>query len=347
MTLKEEREYFEADISPYEQYKEMLKQEKTQLLNEKAKGFARYEPFSYYASSGQRTRLVQNIFAVGHKLEQSPLTLHLAVRLLDRVFSLMGDNSIALDSYDLITYGCMLLAAKFEELDMKIPMIQDLMAASKFKLTYPQLKGVQSELITLLDFDLMALTPYHFLAQLFASGLVMSCDMKQSDKDISERTLVKVREYSQFFLDVATEQYSIMNRHPPSVVANACYYYARRCCQLHDHWNEDIMEYTGYSKEALAEILAEMEAIPQIGSIAKYAISNFSDTKRSWEGKKDSKATREALRERRVNQIFDSFLLSRAISDPYQECALPKGAPRPKLSPQVEALTLHACPFEG
>jgi hypothetical protein len=68
------------------------------------------------------------IFSLGKKLDQSPTTLHLAVRLLDRVFSLLGGNpeDIALDSYDLIANGCMLLAAKFEELDMKIPLIQDL-----------------------------------------------------------------------------------------------------------------------------------------------------------------------------------------------------------------------------
>lgn len=91
--------------------------------------------------------------------------MHLAVKLLDRVFSLLGGqpNEVSPSSYDLIANGCLLLAAKFEELDMKIPLIEDLIVTSRFKLTYPQLKGVQSELLTLLDFDLMALTPYHVL----------------------------------------------------------------------------------------------------------------------------------------------------------------------------------------
>lgn len=70
----------------------------------------------------------------------------------------------------------MLLAAKFEELDMKIPLIMDLQATSKYKLGYHQLKGVQSELLTLLDFDLMAVTPYHVLSLLFATGLLVSTD---------------------------------------------------------------------------------------------------------------------------------------------------------------------------
>ena len=99
------------------------------------------------------------------------------------MFSLLGGNpgDIAIDSYDLITNGCMLLAAKFEELDMKIPLIQDLQVTSKFRLSYHQLRGVQAELLTLLDFDLMALTPFHFVSQLFATGLIMSNDAKRAN----------------------------------------------------------------------------------------------------------------------------------------------------------------------
>ena len=42
MTLKEESEYFETDISPYEQYRAMLNQESYQILSEQMKGFARF-----------------------------------------------------------------------------------------------------------------------------------------------------------------------------------------------------------------------------------------------------------------------------------------------------------------
>ena len=199
MTLKEENEYFETDISPFEQYRAILEQEKYQSLSEKAKGFSRYEPESYYVRSGERKKLVQLLFHLGSKLDQSPLTIHLSVRLLDRVFSLLGGSkdNVSPDSYELIANGCLLLAAKFEELDMKIPLIMDLQATSKYKLGYHQLKGVQAELLTLLDFDLMAVTPYHVLSLLFATGMIVSTDQKKAvEKDISERTLVKVREYA-------------------------------------------------------------------------------------------------------------------------------------------------------
>jgi hypothetical protein len=47
----------------------MLNQERYQILSEQMKGFARYSPESYYASSGARKRLVQMIFSLGQKLD--------------------------------------------------------------------------------------------------------------------------------------------------------------------------------------------------------------------------------------------------------------------------------------
>ena len=71
-----------------------------------------------------------------------------------------------------------MLGAKFEELDMNIPMIIDFLVANKFRITYGMLKSVQDELLMILDFDLMAVTPYHVLSQLFASGIVFSSDSR-------------------------------------------------------------------------------------------------------------------------------------------------------------------------
>lgn len=124
---------------------------------------------------------------------------------MDRVFALLGETG----SEELVANGCLLLASKFEEHDSKTPMLTDLQAASRYRLSYEQLVGVQSELLSLLDFDLMALTPQHFLSQLFATGLIASIDAKASRKDVSERTLVKVREYAQVFCDLAAEHYEL------------------------------------------------------------------------------------------------------------------------------------------
>ena len=65
----------------------------------------------------------------------------------------------------------------------------------------------------ILDFDLMALTPYHFLTQLIASGLIFSTDNKASGKNLTEQTLRKLKEYAFFFCNAATEQYEIIQKY--------------------------------------------------------------------------------------------------------------------------------------
>ena len=69
---------------------------------------------------------------------------------------------------------------------------------------------MESELLLLLDFDLMALTPLHFLKALNASGFLLSNDCKLTGKDVSEKTLFKVKEYAFFFCDSVAEHYSIV-----------------------------------------------------------------------------------------------------------------------------------------
>ncbi len=104
----------------------------------------------------------------------------------------------------------------------------------------------------------------------------MSNDSKRiSDKDITERTLVKVREYSEFFCDVLAEHYNIICKYPPSKVANACFYIARQCCNLRNVWSYDLEEYTGYSEANLKDIIQDItKGSYEIRKLIEYARNN-------------------------------------------------------------------------
>jgi hypothetical protein len=101
-----------------------------------SKGFYRYMPNHPFVLSGDRTRLVHKIFALASRVKQSDLTKQLAVKLLDRVFCATVDNVVTESAWEIIANGCIMLAAKFEELDMNIPMNQDLQVANKYKISY-------------------------------------------------------------------------------------------------------------------------------------------------------------------------------------------------------------------
>ena len=142
----------------------------------------------------------------------------------------------------------------------------------------------------MLDFDLMVLTPWHFIEQMFATGVIVSRDQKiQRDNDITEKTMVKVRAYASFFCDIITEQYDIVAKYSPSKVAHACLYYARKCCQLREVWSTDFESYSSYSLESLKDILEDFGKCKEISTLADSAIRNFREKNaqvRSWEVKK-------------------------------------------------------------
>lgn len=181
----------------------------------------------------------------------------------------------------------------------------------------------------------MALTPYHFLTQLFATGMIISIDQKQTSKDISERTLVKVREYAQFFCDLLTEHYDIMMKYESSKVAVACLYLARQCCQLKKVWTIDLEEYTTYSESSLSDILGALSKNHDIMELVNFSLNNFRIT-----ATRQRATTLKPLT--KTNQIFEDFLQSRGIADPYKDCTLQCTTKKSKQALQVQALTLHS-----
>ena len=120
MTLKANEDYFEVEVPPYEQYRCMLKQEQFQRCSESLKSMLQIIPDPSFPE--RRRLLVKKIFDLGRKLFQSQKTVHLAVKLMDRVFSScydfeLGCSLIRASSLELIGSGCLMLASKFEELD--------------------------------------------------------------------------------------------------------------------------------------------------------------------------------------------------------------------------------------
>jgi hypothetical protein len=97
------------------------------------------------------------------KLDLSTLSQHLGIRLLDKVFSLVENGSIQPSQFDLISHGCLMLAAKFNELDYKVPLLCDISAITRYKLNYYSLKQIEQDLLPLLDFDFMQSVPLTLL----------------------------------------------------------------------------------------------------------------------------------------------------------------------------------------
>jgi hypothetical protein len=75
-----------------------------------------------------------------------------------------------------------------------------------------------------LDFNLMLLTPYHFLKAIFSSGAIFS---NTKSRKVSQKVVRQVREYAFYYLDAVTEDYHIISKFSDSIIAASCLYLAR------------------------------------------------------------------------------------------------------------------------
>lgn len=82
----------------------------------------------------------------------------------------------------------MMIGAKFNELDYKVPLLYDIASISRGKLNYYHLKQTEEDLVALLDFNLMLTTPISSLRFLLAHGIIFSNDSKATGEKIDPET---------------------------------------------------------------------------------------------------------------------------------------------------------------
>ncbi len=123
-----------------------------------------------------RRNLVDWIFEMGEKLKQRILTTHLAVVYLDIL--LQDEKIFDKIKQEVLPVACLLLAAKFDELDDNIPLIRELqkICARQRVIAYDEVIKAEVAVLSKLNWDLFKLTPMHFLQNLIGQGVVFSND---------------------------------------------------------------------------------------------------------------------------------------------------------------------------
>ena len=116
---------------------------------------------------------------------QTNLTIHIAIAYLERLYFLGYDKIIdkkgmqyqkSQEELRKLTVTCLLLASKYDELDDRIPFINDLINIYKnvVKIEHKEVIQLETQLLFTFDFDLMILTPLHFVYSLVAQGVVFA-----------------------------------------------------------------------------------------------------------------------------------------------------------------------------
>jgi hypothetical protein len=161
------------------------------------------DPFSRNYKS-HRKQIVCNLFDMGKKLRQSLETIYLAIYYLDWV---TYDYEVLEENFDLFSVCCLLLASKYDELDLSIPMIIDLLRCSKFPLSYDCVKQCEGIILKMLNWNLFQFSHYQVCKTLLAMGVVFEMEsiVDENTKElrkVNERDVKKVQKYIEYICEI-------------------------------------------------------------------------------------------------------------------------------------------------
>ena len=100
--------------------------------------------------------LVQQILGLTKTLSISLITAHIAIHYMDYVLSKI-DFQLQMQSNIALT--CLIIAAKYDELDCNIPSCEKFIKASKFNVSKENIHKCELQLLTILDWNLRVVTP--------------------------------------------------------------------------------------------------------------------------------------------------------------------------------------------
>lgn len=187
-----------------------------------------------------------------------PITIHIAVAFLDAAVAKLGDQYIKPTRLQLMATACILTAAKMEENDGQVPSVYELNRCCQDGYSPQLIVKMESLLLDLLDWNLVVLTPRHFL-ELYEGGgalVVQPFEEFVNNTTIPPLKMASVqryqREYAEFFVDLCLHDFNFVH-YRPSIVAAAALASARRMLKMTPIWPHRLAKLTQYDFEHLAQ----------------------------------------------------------------------------------------------
>ena len=135
----------------------------------------------------KRSNLINLIRGANSKLKFRSQTFFLAVYYMDLIFSRINDLVL---KYEFYSICCLLIAAKFDEIDSNIPDLFHFqkICSSKFDhkiyFTIDEIKKYEVYTIKALNYKLNYFTPYHFLIFFFSHGVVFYVEINKNNNNM-------------------------------------------------------------------------------------------------------------------------------------------------------------------
>ncbi|XP_002737200.2 cyclin-J-like [Saccoglossus kowalevskii] len=180
--------------------------------------------------------------------------LHLAVSLLDRF---MDKFDIEENQLHLVALTCLMIAAKFEERDIKIPEISRL---NKYvDNSYKWQDFLQMELLLLNFFSWNVCQP---TASHYIEYYIQEC-ISENDIHAGQplrcpwKAKIYMEKYAHYFLEISLQDHAFVFFHP-SLISAACIAASRICLLLSPSWTKKLIKFTKYSWDEIAPCIDVM-----------------------------------------------------------------------------------------
>jgi hypothetical protein len=186
-----------------------------------------------------RKILVDWICEIGEDLKFTSETIHLTVSYMD---SILSKIEVPKTKLQLICLCCLLIAAKFSEVDSKVPPLKEVHDFCRGTYSVDLFKKSELLILELLDWNLKSITPYQFSQFYLSNGCTFSSD-KSLIRDIDAKLLRYLRKYAEFFVDLSLQDYEFI-KYNSHIVACASIAGARKATGLVPIWNDELIELT-------------------------------------------------------------------------------------------------------
>ncbi|XP_077992616.1 cyclin-J-like isoform X2 [Glandiceps talaboti] len=194
------------------------------------------------------------IISDSSNLQLCDTALHLAVTLLDKF---MDKYDIEENQLHLVSLSCLLIAAKFEERDIKIPEISKLNAYVDNSYTWQDFLQMELLLLDFFSWNVCIPTSAHFL-EYYIQESIGEHDLHGGQPLVQPlKANLYMRKYANYFLEISLQDH-IFAFFRPSLIAAACIASARVCLQLSPTWTKNLTKFTKYSWEQISTCIEAM-----------------------------------------------------------------------------------------
>lgn len=188
--------------------------------------------FIHQKEINERSRaiLIEWLTDVHLKYKLFPETLYLTINIIDRY---LEKKYIEPSSFQLLGICSMLIGSKYEEIYS--PEIRDFIHLSRGTYTREQIIKMESQILSILNFDLIYTSSYSFLLRYYY---------------LSDDNNIQVFHLAQYIIELSFINLKIMN-YPQSIRACAALYMARKVLCFDNPWLDSLKIYTGYDENNL------------------------------------------------------------------------------------------------